>query len=135
MPNSITIDQSETTEQIILIGFNSNVDTNQFASCFSTCLLYRECLTVTRQSSNECWIEYFGLDYLVEIIEIAKRNICIVHRRHHSYSVCSRRCFVCLLQFLNTKVPLSTSCFVCVQTTACSTIRKTHLTSNNFYFA
>ena len=46
-PHGLTVDQTETTEQVVLISLGSDVDTIQFTTELGTCLLDHRGLTVT----------------------------------------------------------------------------------------
>ena len=42
--------------------FFSNVYTDKFSTKLSTCLFYRKCLSISRESSDKCRVKYFRLN-------------------------------------------------------------------------
>ena len=57
VPNGFTIDETESTNEIIFICFNSNVYTDKFPTQLSTRLFNCESLSVTRETRDERRIE------------------------------------------------------------------------------
>src|SRR5210317_2365252 len=119
MPNSSTINKTETTNKIIFISFNSNVYTDKFSSELSTCLLDRERFTITRKSSNECRIEKTGLNNFFNVTKIAKldEGIIFFWDKVLFYGRQCCRCLISAFDFFHFllshfKVPLTTSYFI-----------------------
>ena len=60
MPDSLTIQQTETTDKVILVCLNGNVGTDKLTFEFSTHLFHHEGLTVARHTRNKQWVENAG---------------------------------------------------------------------------
>ena len=138
VPDSVTINQTETTDQIILVSLNSEVDADKFATKISTCLLNTEGLTVTRQTSDEHRIEDLRVDDLLYISEVAKwyesivlnRNEILHHRLNNSRS--SSRSSISLLKLLlNREVPLAITNLVLFNTLHDGRIGHTELSGSS----
>ena len=138
MPDSVTINQTETTDQIILVSLNSEVDANKFATKISTCLLNTEGLAVTRQTSDEHRVEDLRTDDLLYVGKVTEwdksivlsRNEILNHRLNNSRS--SSRSGVSLLQlFLNREIPLAVTNLVLFNTLHDSRIGHTELSGSS----
>ena len=135
VPYSVTIHKTETTDQIILVSLDGDVDTDQFTTQRCTCLLNTEGLTVARQTSDECRIKDPRLDDLLQISKVAKGNKLTVNSGNQIVLDCrsSSRCLIGLLQALNhSQIPGTTLDFEVVQLTSYSTIVDTFATSKSF---
>ena len=78
----LAIHESETTDQIILVGLNSEVDTDNFAFGGGTCLLDHVGLAITRQTSNEDRVEHLGFDDITHGFEVAEWDKHVVLGRY-----------------------------------------------------
>ena len=122
VPGSFTIHKTETTDQIILVSLNRDVDANQFTLKLSTRLFHRERFTVTRKTRNERRIEKTGLNNFFNIVEITKLdegiifigNKVLLHRRNCSRSLKSTFNFINFL-LSDFQVPLATTNFKAVK--------------------
>ena len=115
MPCSIPINKPKPTDEIIFIGFDGDVDTDQLPTQLSTGLFNRKRFTITRQTRNERRIEGAGLNNLANIAKITKLDEGIIFIRNEVlfYGRHTCRCFESLFQFfLDRKVPLTTTIFV-----------------------
>ena len=57
MPNSCPIDKAETTNKIIFISFNGNVDTNQFSFVLGASLFNTERFAIARETRDKRRVE------------------------------------------------------------------------------
>ena len=78
--NNVTVDEGVTTNQVIFISFNRDVNTQTFALQLSACLFNHGGLTVTRKPRDERRIEVLRLQNLREIFIETERNIGRVNR-------------------------------------------------------
>ena len=65
--NNVTVDEGVTTNQVVFISFDGDVNTHAFALQLGTDLLNHGGLTVTRQTRDERWVEVVRLHNLREI--------------------------------------------------------------------
>ena len=71
MKNSFTVNKTETTNKIVFVSFDCNVDTNKLHVRVGTCF-DREGLTIARKSCNKSRIENTRLDNAFNISEASK---------------------------------------------------------------
>ena len=81
VPHSLTVDKTETTDEVIFVSLYSDVDTDQLTSELGTRLLDSESFAVSRKSSNKSWVENLGFNNLLKICSVAKGYIVGVLRR------------------------------------------------------
>ena len=129
MPNSFTINKTKTTNKIILISFDGDVDTDQLPTQLSTGLFNTKRFTITRQTRNKRRVEETGLNNFLKIVKVTKLdegiiflwNEVLFDRRNH------RRCgdglFKLLTGFLHSQVPLTTGDFILIKSFSHSGIR------------
>ena len=130
MPNSIAVHETETTDEIVFVGFDSDVDTDQFTLKLRTRLFHRERFTITRKTRNERWIEKTGINNFFDIIKITKldegiiflRNKILFGRRNHSRRLESAFDFFNLF-LSHFKIPLGTTHLKRIKTLGYSLIR------------
>ena len=72
MPDSLTINESKSTDKIILVSLNGDIDTDHVTIELCTCLFHTMSLAVTTESSDEHWIKDTRLDDTLDIIEVAE---------------------------------------------------------------
>jgi hypothetical protein len=118
VPNSFTIDQTETTNQVILISLNGNVYTDEFPFELRTRLFNRERFAIARESCNERRVEKIGLNNFFDICEITKADegIIFLWDKVLFNGRKGSRCLVILLKFfLNSQFPLATTSLVFIK--------------------
>ena len=112
MPNSVTINETETTNEIIFVRFDRDVDTDQFTLCCCTSLLNGERLAVSRKTCDEDRIELVRGDNFAKIAEVTKRDIGTIFLGNVGLGRDSSRCFISTLDFLGSEIPLAPTRFI-----------------------
>ena len=82
MPNGFTIDETESANEVVLVGFDGDIDSNEFSLELGARLLHTERLAVARESSDECRVEETRLDNLANIAKITKLDEGIIFSRN-----------------------------------------------------
>ena len=91
-------------------------------------MLDAEGLTVTRESSDERWVELTRLDNLLDVSEVAERNIfLLIMGTRFSMVDCWKVCSA----FNNSQVPLADTCFVVLETLLDGSKRAVEMISSN----
>ena len=113
MPHRLTVDKTETTNQVILISFDSDVNTNQLTLQLSTSLLHTESFSVTRKTSEEDRVILTRRKNLFNITKVTKADEGSIFRRNKVFdffhSRLSGRLIISLLQLLcSSQVPQTT---------------------------
>ena len=75
LPYSLTINKSETTDKVIFVCFNSNIDTDTFTLFLSANLFNHHSLTVTRKTGNIGRIKLLGLDNSTNVGKVTERYV------------------------------------------------------------
>ena len=86
--NNVTVDEGVTTNQVVFIGFDGDVNTHTFALQLGANLLDHGGLTVTRQTRDEGRVEVVRLHNLREILIETKGNIGWVNVRNEVLDHC-----------------------------------------------
>ena len=72
MPRSFTIHKAKSTNQIVLIGFDSHIHPNHFTFQLSTRLLHTKRFAITRKTRNERRVKETGLNNAFNVSKITK---------------------------------------------------------------
>ena len=75
LPHGLAVDEAETTEQVILVGLASNVDTVAFSLHLGADLFNHGGLAVTGKSRDERRVEDSGLDDHLDRLEMSPRHV------------------------------------------------------------
>jgi hypothetical protein len=71
MPYSVTINKAKPTNKVIFVGFDCDVDTNQFSLELSTSLFDSKGFSIPRKTRDKRRIEHMGFE---NGLNIAKRT-------------------------------------------------------------
>ena len=82
MPNSFTVNKTETTNKIVFVSFDGNVDTNQLPFELGTGLFDTKRFTVVRETRDKRRVEKTGRNNLFNIFEVTKLDEGIIFLRN-----------------------------------------------------
>ena len=114
MPNSFTVNKTETTNKIVFVSFDGNVDTDQFPFELGTGLFDTKRFTVARETRDKRRVEKTGRNNLFKIFEVTKLDEGIIFLRNQVLNnswFCGRSLISFFKFLLDSKVPLTTTSF------------------------